>query len=323
MEHTDPVLPMIKSFLANPKALCSLHHFLLKHNCYMHKLKATFYPGLCDPTSQGGLGFDYYVNLSAPEMWSSFLKNIPDHEWSMSKIVSALMGNRQYADRMLVYAENPQSMYLWRAVICWRYCLVKSTSTLLARQNLCLEDVHLHKMIRMITFTIGGRAYLNFMGNEFGHPKRVEFPMASNKLLIFACSSWYLLSNEVHHNLFSFDKDLMNLDENNRLLSRGLPHIHHVNDTTMVISYIRGPLLFVFNFHPTEAYERYSVGVEEAGEYQIILNTDEKKYGGQGLVDAQQHIQRTISRKADGLQNCLELPLPSRTAQVESHIHAA
>ncbi|KAJ6965902.1 Branching enzyme 1 [Populus alba x Populus x berolinensis] len=163
--------------------------------------------------------------FSAPEMWTSFLKNIPDHEWSMSKIVSALMGNRQYADKMLIYAENH------------------------------------NQMIRMITFTIGGRAYLNFMGNEFGHPK--------------------------------------------------------------VISYIRGPLLFVFNFHPTEAYERYSVGVEEAGEYQIILNTDEKKYGGQGLVDAQQHIQRTISRKADGLQNCLELPLPSRTAQVESHIHAA
>ncbi|RVW79930.1 1,4-alpha-glucan-branching enzyme 3, chloroplastic/amyloplastic [Vitis vinifera] len=67
---------------------------------------ATYYPGLCEPTSQGGLGFDYYVNLSAPDMWLDFLENIPDHEWSMSKIVSTLIGNRQYADKMLLYAEN-------------------------------------------------------------------------------------------------------------------------------------------------------------------------------------------------------------------------
>ncbi|RVW99519.1 1,4-alpha-glucan-branching enzyme 3, chloroplastic/amyloplastic [Vitis vinifera] len=36
-----------------------------------------------------------------------------------------------------------------------------------------------------------------------------------------------------------------------------------------VISYMRGPLLFIFNFHPTNSYEGYYVGVEEAGEYQV------------------------------------------------------
>ncbi|KAI9403025.1 hypothetical protein POPTR_001G359200v4 [Populus trichocarpa] len=319
------------SFTGNLEDYCNQHVdkdaflYLILANELLHTLHpdiitiaedATFYPGLCEPTSQGGLGFDYYVNLSAPEMWTSFLKNIPDHEWSMSKIVSALMGNRQYADKMLIYAENHNQCISGGQSFAEILFGEINEHTPGSTESL-LRGCSLHKMIRMITFTIGGRAYLNFMGNEFGHPKRVEFPMPSNNFSYsLAHRSWYLLSNEVHHNLFSFDKDLMNLDENNRLLSRGLPHIHHVNDTTMVISYIRGPLLFVFNFHPTEAYERYSVGVEEAGEYQIILNTDEKKYGGQGLVDAQQHLQRTISRKADGLQNCLELPLPSRTAQV-------
>ncbi|KDP39169.1 hypothetical protein JCGZ_00926 [Jatropha curcas] len=278
---------------------------------------ATFYPGLCESTSQGGLGFDYYVNISASEMWLSFLKNIPDNEWSMSKIVSTLIGNRKYADKMLLYAENHnQSISGGQSFAEIMFGEFKDHST--ASKDSLLRGCALHKMIRMLTFTIGGRAYLNFMGNEFGHPKRVEFPMLSNNFSYsLANRCWDLLANEeVHRNLFSFDKDLMDLDENQMVLSRGLPSIHHVDDNTMVISYIRGPLLFIFNFHPTETYAGYNVGVEEAGEYQIILDTDEKKYGGQGLIKVDQYLQRTITKRVDGCRNCLEVPLPSRTAQV-------
>uniref|UniRef100_A0A2N9HG43 1,4-alpha-glucan branching enzyme n=1 Tax=Fagus sylvatica TaxID=28930 RepID=A0A2N9HG43_FAGSY len=253
---------------------------------------ATFYPGLCEPTSQGGLGFDYYVNLSVSEMWSSFLENVPDHEWSMSKSIS---GGQSFAEILFgeIGEDSPR-----------------------LKESL-LRGCSLHKMIRLITLTIGGRAYLNFMGNEFGHPKRVEFPMPSNQFSFqLANRRWDLLANDVHRDLFSFDKDLMKLDENDRILSRGLPNIHHVNDTNMVISYMRGPLLFIFNFHPTDSYERYSVGVEEAGEYQVVLNTDETKYGGQGLIKDNQYLRRTMSKRVDGLRNCLEVSLPKRTAQV-------
>ncbi|KAM3744167.1 hypothetical protein ACB098_06G031900 [Castanea mollissima] len=277
---------------------------------------ATFYPGLCEPTSQGGLGFDYYVNLSVSEMWSSFLENVPDHEWSMSKIVSTLMGNKQHADKMLMYAENHnQSISGGKSFAEILFGESREDSQGL-KQSL-LRGCSLHKMIKLITFTIGGRAYMNFMGNEFGHPERVEFPMASNKFSFqLAKRRWDLLEKSMHHDLFSFDKDLMKLDENERILSRGLPNIHHVNDTTMVISYMRGPLLFIFNFHPTDSYEQYNVGVEEAGEYQVVLNTDETKFGGQGLIKDNQYLRRTISRRVDGLRNCLEVCLPSRTAQV-------
>nr|POE49868.1 1,4-alpha-glucan-branching enzyme 3, chloroplastic/amyloplastic [Quercus suber] len=277
---------------------------------------ATFYPGLCEPTSQGGLGFDYYVNLSVSEMWSSFLENVPDHEWSMSKIVSTLMGNKQHADKMLMYAENHnQSISGGKSFAEILFGESREDSQGL-KQSL-LRGCSLHKMIKLITFTIGGRAYMNFMGNEFGHPERVEFPMASNKFSFqLAKRRWDLLEKGVHRDLFSFDKDLMKLDENERILSRGLPNIHHVNDTTMVISYVRGPLLFIFNFHPTDSYEQYNVGVEEAGEYQVVLNTDETKFGGQGLIKDNQYLRRTISRRVDGLRNCLEVCLPSRTAQV-------
>ncbi|KAK2970941.1 hypothetical protein RJ640_004733, partial [Escallonia rubra] len=276
---------------------------------------ATLYPGLCEPTSQGGLGFDYYVNLSASEMWLWFLENVPDHDWSMSKIVSTLTGNRQSADKMLLYAENHnQSISGGRS---FAEILFGET---LEQSSIAKDSLHrgcsLHKMIRLITFSICGHAYLNFMGNEFGHPKRVEFPMSSNNFSFsMANRRWDLLANQVHSALFSFDKEMTNLDESERILSRGLPHIHHVNDTTMVISYLRGPLLFIFNFHPTNSYERYSVGVEEAGEYRVVLNTDETKFNGEGLIKHDQYIRRTISRRVDDLRNCLEVPLPSRSAQ--------
>ncbi|KAI8557559.1 hypothetical protein RHMOL_Rhmol04G0020000 [Rhododendron molle] len=241
---------------------------------------ATLYPGLCEPTSQGGLGFDYFVNLSASEMWSSLLGNVPDCDWNMSKIVSTLIGNKHSADKMLLYAEN-HNQSISGGCSFGEILLGEPREHASDRKASILRGSSLHKMIRLISFTIGGHAYLNFMGNEFGHPK-----------------------------------DMMNVDEKERILSRGLPNIHHVNDTTMVISYLRGPLLFIFNFHPTTSYERYSVGVEEAGEYQVILNSDEKRYGGQALIEQDQYIRKTVSKRMDGLRNCLEVPLPNRSAQL-------
>ncbi|KAH0853028.1 hypothetical protein HID58_093496 [Brassica napus] len=192
---------------------------------------ATYYPGLCEPVSQGGLGFDYYVNLSATEMWVSLLDTVPDSEWSMSKIVSTLVANKEYADKMLSYAESHKP--------------IQNEIKLLDR------GVSLHKMIRLLTFTIGGRAYLNFMGNEFGHPERVEFPTQSNKFSFsLANRRWDCWKVE------SIISDLMDLDKSKGILSRGLPSIHHVNDANM-----------------------YGVGVEEEGEYTMILNSDEAKWG--------------------------------------------
>ncbi|KAK4795771.1 hypothetical protein SAY86_028097 [Trapa natans] len=274
------------------------------------------YPGLCEPTSQGGLGFDYYINLSVAGMWSSLLENTPDQEWSMTKIVSTLVGNKRYADKMLTYAENHnQSISGGKSLAEILFGKVNEQSP--DSEGLILRGCSLHRMIRLITFTICGHAFLNFMGNEFGHPERVEFPMSSNNFsFALATRQWELLETGLHQDLFSFEKDMMKLDETERVLSRSFPNIHHVDDSTMVISYIRGPLLFVFNFHPTESHKKYTVGVEEAGEYQLILNTDEKVYGGQGLIDGNYYRQRTISKRADGLRNCLEVPLPNRTAQV-------
>ncbi|KAI5409259.1 hypothetical protein KIW84_054894 [Lathyrus oleraceus] len=196
---------------------------------------ATYYPGLCEPTSQGGLGFDYYVNLSAPEMWSTFLETVPDHEWSMTKIVNTLISKKEYADKMLLYAENHnQSISGRRSLAEVLFGEIDEHSE--NYKESLLRGSSLHKMIRLITLTIGGRAYMNFIGNEFGHPKRVEFPTSSNDYSYsLANRQWDLLEKDgVHRDLFTFDKDMMKLDKNERVLSRGFPSFHHVNDSSKV-----------------------------------------------------------------------------------------
>ncbi|MCL7030546.1 hypothetical protein MKW94_014177 [Papaver nudicaule] len=277
--------------------------YLILANEMLHELNpniitiaedATHYPGLCEPTSEGGLGFDFYANVS---------------------VVKTLLGNGQNTKKMLTYAENHnQSISGGRSFGEILFGEIKEPFS--GSENMLLRGSSLYKMIRLITFTISGRAYLNFMGNEFGHPMRVEFPMPGNDFSFsLANRQWDLVKDKgVHQDIFSFDKDMMKLDE--RIFSKSLPKIHHVNDTTMVISYIRGPFLFVFNFHPENSYERYSVGADEAGEYQLILDTDDVKYGGQGHLKDDVYLQRTMSNRIDGLRNCLEIMLPRRTAQV-------
>ncbi|CAL9763024.1 unnamed protein product [Musa acuminata subsp. burmannicoides] len=277
---------------------------------------ATFYPGLCEPTTQGGLGFDYWINFSVSELWLWLLENVPDQDWSMNKIVSVLLTNQQSHHKMLLYAENHnQSISGGRSFA--EILFSKADEQIIESDNVLFRGASLHKMIKLLTFTMSGSAYLNFMGNEFAHPNRVEFPVPSNKFsFALANRQWDLLMDEVHRQLFNFDKDMMRIDEDENILSSGPPKVHHINDSNMVISYNRGPLLFVFNFHPTICYEAYCVGVEEAGEYQLILNTDEVSYGGLGMLKRDLYLQRTSTKRTDGHRNSLEVSLPRRSAQV-------
>ncbi|KAG8075748.1 hypothetical protein GUJ93_ZPchr0006g43795 [Zizania palustris] len=275
---------------------------------------ATFYPGLCEPTTQGGLGFDYWVNLSIPEMWLWHLENVPGQEWSMNKIMKVLISKNC---NMLSYVENHNQSISGR----------KSFAEIILHKEKCSNNsvsddgifraCSLLKIIKLLTFSTSGGAYLNFIGNEFAHPKRIEFPMSGNDYSFgLANRQWELLEKGVHKHIFNFDKDLMSLDGKERLILRGSPNIHHCDDTSMFISFTRGPFLFVFNFNPDATSGLYSVGVDEAGEYQLILNTDETKYGGRGELKSNQYMKRTSDNRVGGCRNSLELALPSRSAHV-------
>ncbi|KAF0895029.1 hypothetical protein E2562_005015 [Oryza meyeriana var. granulata] len=206
---------------------------------------ATFYPGLCEPTTQGGLGFDYLVNLSVPEMWLWHLENVPEQEWSMNKIMKVLVSNNS---NMLSYVENHNQSISGRKSFAEIILHKGKCSNNSVDDDVIFRAASLLNLIKLITFTTSGGAYLNFIGNEFAHPKRIEFPMSSNDYSFrLANRQWELLDKGVHKHIFNFDKDIMSLDGKEKLISRGSPNVHHCDDTSML----------------------YSVGVDEAGEYQV------------------------------------------------------
>ena len=108
----------------------------------------------------------------------------------------------------------------------------------------------LHKMIRLLTASLHGGGYLNFMGNEFGHPEWIDFPREGNDWSYqHARRQWSLADDGTLQFVWlgAFD----------RALTAPLPaldgaEISHVdvNDHARAISFYRDGYLFAFNFSP-------------------------------------------------------------------------
>ncbi|CAM6108889.1 unnamed protein product [Calypogeia fissa] len=314
--------------------------YLMLANEMLHQLKpdivtiaedVTMYPGVAQPVSQGGLGFDYYVNLLPSELWAQLIENVPDQDWSMKKIVAALNVDETLG-KALVYAENHNQSIVGGKSLAElllnpsrgnRRASSGGAPSSTSGRGQGLEDtksstrgVSLLKMIKLLTLTLGGSAYMNFMGNEFGHPEWVEFPRSDNKFSYArARRQWNLLhDNGPHSQLALFDRVLMEIEEEHQILCSRRVTICHVEDSTQVIIYIRGNLLYSFNFHPTNFYEVYKVGVPDAGEYRRILDTDEQKFGGNGELKVE--CLTTTSGRMDNFPNNVALELPPRSGQV-------
>src|SRR4028118_774505 len=89
-------------------------------------------------------------------------------------------------------------------------------------QNLIIDrGIALHKMLRLITISLGGEAYLNFIGNEFGHPEWIDFPREGNNWSMkYARRQWSLADNALlrYKGLNDFDRAMLSLDVNHDLL---------------------------------------------------------------------------------------------------------
>lgn len=175
-------------------------------------------PTLCRLITDGGMGFDYRLSMFLPDMWIKYLKGTPDEEWNMGHLTHSLT-NRRWKERVVGYAESHDqaivgdktiSMWLFDSEIYTGMDRFKETSIRVSR------GMALHKMIRLITLILGGEAYLNFMGNEFGHPEWIDFPREGNNNSFNYCRrQWNLMYDKKlrYGQLAAFDK-AMNQIEN-------------------------------------------------------------------------------------------------------------
>lgn len=275
-------------------------------------------PGLALPISAAGLGFDYRLNMGIPDLWIRNMKR-DDHDWDMYELYYTLT-NRRPQEKRVSYAEShdqaivgDKTLFFWLAdATAYDHMSKHSDHYLIDRA------MSLHKMIRLITITTGSEAYLNFMGNEFGHPEWIDFPRAENNWSFFYCRrQWSLVDNpELKYSyLGDFDRGMLDLVKSNHLLSHSDVQLLFIDQSRKIIAYRRKTMIFIFNFHPTDSYVNLEIPLHEAGSYRTVFSSDRSAYGGYDRID--ESIRYAPHRIVNtNFAHAITLYAPARTAIV-------
>jgi 1,4-alpha-glucan branching enzyme len=276
-------------------------------------------PCLALPIRDGGNGFDYRFAMGVPDYWIKLLKEIPDEEWPLGHLWFEL-NNRRSDEKTISYAESHDQALVGDKTIIFR--LIDADMyhhMMIGDENLNVNrGVALHKMIRLVTMAAAADGYLNFMGNEFGHPEWIDFPREGNNWSYeYAKRQWHLVDDPGLKYLFLglFDRDMIAMANQTRLLESPAPRLIITHSTDRVLAFTRSDLLFVFNFHPSCSFSDYRMEVPP-GKYMAVLNSDDPKYGGHGRINPEQEY-FTIPEKMPGhFRHYISLYLPTRTALV-------
>ena len=272
-------------------------------------------PGMCLPIEDGGCGFDYRLAMGLPDMWIRTVKETQDEFWDINKMWGD-MCLRRPGEGTVAYVESHDQALVGDKTMIFRLAdAAMYTDMNKDCHNLVIDRaIALHKMIRLFTIGGGGEAYLNFMGNEFGHPEWIDFPREGNDWSFHYCRrQWSLRDNGFlkYQWLGDFDEDVIKLTKKKDIFSQRMADLRLMKAPEQTVVFYRNGLLFAFNFHPTNSLTNVLVPVLNNADYTVALCSDDVKYGGQGLVE---HIKYPV-KKFEG-QYYIELYIPARTAIV-------
>ncbi|KAG8696077.1 alpha-1,4-glucan branching enzyme [Ceratobasidium sp. 394] len=175
-------------------------------------------PLQCVTIDKGGIGFDYRLAMAVPDMWIKMLKEQKDDDWKMGDVVHTLT-NRRYREKTISYAEShDQALVGDKTLAFWLMDKEMYThmSDLTDMTPIIERGLALHMMIRLISHSLGGEGYLNFEGNEFGHPEWLDFPRAGNgNSYHYARRQFNVVDDPLlrYKYLNAFDSAMNNLDD--------------------------------------------------------------------------------------------------------------
>ncbi len=278
-------------------------------------------PGMCLPISAGGIGFDFRLSMGVPDLWIKTLKEKSDWDWDLWQLWHELT-TRRPGEKNIGYCESHDQALVGDKTIMFRLCDAQMYTHMSKFTQSAVIDrgMALHKMIRLVTATLAGEGYLNFMGNEFGHPEWIDFPREGNGWSYHYCRRQWSLADDPslrYGQLLAFDRAMIELIRKNRLLQKPRRN-RWVNQEDKVIIYSAGELVFAFNFHPERSFEGYFVPVGRAGSYRVCLSSDASDFGGQDRVDTsyRYHARRDKTGRTGFLTY-----LPARTVTVFERVN--
>ncbi|GAV49507.1 hypothetical protein ZYGR_0P01510 [Zygosaccharomyces rouxii] len=297
-----------------------LVHELLPQSAITIAEDVSGYPTLCLPRAMGGIGFDYRLAMALPDMWIKLLKEQKDEDWEMGDIVHTLT-NRRHGEKVVAYCEShDQALVGDKTLAFWLMDAAMYTDMSVLKPATLVIDrgMSLHKMIRLLTHSLGGEAFLAFEGNEFGHPEWLDFPNVNNgDSFHYARRQFNLADDNLlrYRMLYEFDAAMQNCERKHQWLNTPQEYVSLKHEGDKVIAFERNGHLFMFNFHPTKSYTDYRFGVDVAGTYKIVLNSDRKEYGGYDRVDESARF-FTTDLAWNGRKNFIQVYIPSRVALV-------
>jgi 1,4-alpha-glucan branching enzyme len=280
------------------------------------------YPGLAYPIEEGGMGFDFRLAMGIPDYWIKLIKETHDEDWKVGSLFYEL-SNKRAEEKTISYAESHDQALVGDQTLIFRLLqnamydsMDKASESLIVDRGMAL-----HKLIRLLTISCCGNGYLNFMGNEFGHPEWIDFPRAGNNWSYkYARRQWSLVDNPLLRFEFlnEFDKDMIALEKKEAFISDPTVKCVQCDENNQVLGIRRKNLLFVFNLNPSKSFTYYGVPAQ-SGKYQLVLNSDEKQYGGFDRVDGDRLYYSKPEAQMSSIHR-VYLYLPSRTALVFKYI---
>ncbi len=288
----------------------------VKPNCLVIAEDMSGMPGLCQAVDQGGLGFDYRLGMGIPDSWIKLLKHKPDEQWQMQEIWNVL-SNRRYKEKTIAYAEShDQAMVGDKTIAFWLMDKEMYWHMQKEDNNIIIDrGIAMHKLIRLVTAAAGGEGYLNFFGNEFGHPEWLDFPRKGNDWSYkYARRQWSLVDNTDLKFMYlnEFDKAMISFLKTYQVLSCDPARLTNMDEDNQVLIFERGNLIFVFNFSPTNSIPDYKFWVPQSGKYTYLLNSDDARFGGHARVDS-----ATVHESfKEASENYIAIYMVNRTAMV-------
>lgn len=277
-------------------------------------------PGLSLPFSEGGVGFDYRMAMGVPDYWIKMIKEKKDEDWHPTSIFWELT-NRRADEKTVSYCESHDQALVGDKTIIFRL-IDKEMYWHMERDdhNAVVErGIALHKMIRLVTLASINGGYLNFMGNEFGHPEWIDFPREGNGWgYKYARRQWSLVDRQDLKYSFLNDFDNAMIELVSKVYDFQKLPVEKLweKDDDQILAFMRGDLVFVFNWNPTHSFDGYGFLAPE-GEYEVVLNSDSPAFGGFGITDdSVRHFTLHDDLYAPARKGWLKLYLPARSAQV-------
>ena len=273
-------------------------------------------PGMAFPVANGGIGFDFRMSMGISDFWSKLIKESSDEQWNPGDIYFRLTDKRK-EEQTVSYAESHDQAMVGDKTIIFRLIDKEMyTDMSVLSQNLIVDrGIALHKIIRLLTLSLSQGGYLNFMGNEFGHPEWIDFPREGNNWSFkYARRQWNLADDNTlkYKYLNAFDAAMIRCIEEHKILETS-PQVLVQDNATQVLAYMRKGAIFVYNFSPVNSYTDYEIYAPE-GEYKIVLNSDSIDFGGFGNIDETITYKTFLKNKTPHLR----LYLPARTGMVLS-----